>query len=280
MKKKFSWKAFISFTLTFTFFIILLTGVILYLKPPGRIANWIDWTLWGLDKHQWQALHTIFSFNFAVFSILHLFWINWKGFWTYIKSNKGNGLNKLKEFSISIVTVAVITFGSLYLVPPFSYVVDYGEYLSSSWDTAENNPPVPHTESLNLEEVSDQMADVSLEQITNRLKLHEISFENSQQTLEEIAVINNTTPNNIYEIISKQEKSKTTKTSKGRQGSGMGRKTLIEVSKELDVDIDDVIKNLEQAGYSAEANETLKKISINNEVSPMDIYKAIKNGAE
>ncbi len=274
MTKKFSWKVFISFTLTFTFFIILFTGIILYLKPSGRIANWINWTLLGLDKHQWQTLHTIFSFNFAVFSLLHLFWINWKGFWSYIKNKKYRGFNKLKEFSISIIVVLVITFGSLYLIPPFRYVIDYGEYLSNSWDTEDNNPFVPHAEDLNLDELSNQLDNINLKQIINTLKSHKIIFDNVQQTLAEIAIKNNTTPNKIYKIIIEQPVSKTTR---GMRGSGMGRKTLTELCKELDLNIDDVIRNLERAGYFGEANETLKDIAMKNDVSPMDIFNTINN---
>ena len=57
----------------------------------------------------------------------------------------------------------------------------------------------------------------------------------------------------------------------------MGRKTLNNVCNELDLNVNEVIKNLERAGYFGEANETLKDIATNNDVSPMDIYNTILN---
>ncbi len=274
MNKKFSWKVFISFTLTFAFFLILLTGIILYLKPPGRIANWINWTLWGFDKHQWQALHTIFSFTFVIFSLLHLFWINWKGFWSYMVSKKNGGFNKLKEFVISIVVVLFIGFGTHYQIPPFSYIMDYGEYLSESWDIEENNPPIPHAEDFSLDELDAQLEELTLGDIKKILNKNQIKFDSTQQTLEEIGINNNLTPNKLYEIITQQE----TKKQNGSgmmQGSGMGRKTLGEFADELGIDVNLAIENLERAGYFGEANETLKDIASNNDVSPKDIFDII-----
>ena len=276
MNKKFSWKVFISFTLTFVFFLILLTGIILYLKPPGRVANWIDWTLWGFDKHQWQALHTMFSFTFVIFSLLHLFWINWKGFWSYIKSKKKGGFNKLKEFTISIIVIIFIAFGTIYHIPPFNYVMDYGEYLSESWDIEENNPPIPHAEDFSLEELSEQFNNLNIEIIKDILNQNKIIFDNTQQTLEEIAINNSLTPNKIYEIITQQNNSSITNENDSKmKGSGMGRKTLGEFADELDLDINEVIKDLERAGYFGEANETLKDIASNNDVSPKDLFDII-----
>lgn len=80
MKKKFSWKSFISFGLFFYFFVIFFSGIILYIAPPGRIANWTNWELIGLTKSQWQTMHTNFSYLFAILSIFHLFTANsaWK----------------------------------------------------------------------------------------------------------------------------------------------------------------------------------------------------------
>ena len=60
MRKPFSWKPFTSFFILLSFVVLLLSGVVLYVAPPGRIANWTQWQF-GLDKEQWQALHTVFA---------------------------------------------------------------------------------------------------------------------------------------------------------------------------------------------------------------------------
>jgi len=89
--KKFSWKAFISFGLTYSFIIIFLTGIVLYFAPAGRIAQWVNWKFAGFSKEEWQAIHTIFSYLFVILSIFHLFTANWKTFVSYLKNKTQNG---------------------------------------------------------------------------------------------------------------------------------------------------------------------------------------------
>lgn len=62
MKKKFSWKAFISIGLFYSFFILFLTGLALYISPPGRVAHWQEWKFMGFTKENWEAIHVIPSF--------------------------------------------------------------------------------------------------------------------------------------------------------------------------------------------------------------------------
>ena len=39
-----------SLTALLTFILLILTAVILYIVPQGRIAYWANWQLWGLSK--------------------------------------------------------------------------------------------------------------------------------------------------------------------------------------------------------------------------------------
>ena len=159
--------------------------------------------------------------------------------------------------------------------------MDYGEYLSESWDIEQNNPPVPHAEDLTLDELGKQLDQISIKDIKNILTEHNISFKNTKQTLEEIAIKNKLTPNKLYDLITKEIALNNSSGNKNRmQGSGMGRKTLLEFTAELDLDINDVIKRLERAGYFGEANETLKDIASSNNVSPNDIFNIINTAKQ
>jgi len=56
---KFHWKVFVSFYVVFSFLALGGVGaIVLYVAPPGRIANWSVWQLLLLSKAQWQAVHT------------------------------------------------------------------------------------------------------------------------------------------------------------------------------------------------------------------------------
>ena len=266
MKNKFSWRAFISFGLTYSFIIIFLTGVVLYMSPAGRYAHWVNWKILGLTKEGWQALHTVFSYTFVILSIFHLFTINWKAFLSYLKTKKQSGLNKKREFYISTVLVLTFFLGIVYSVPPFKSVMDFGEYLTASWEQAEEEPPIPHAELLTLAELAEQMKLSSVDQVTRKLTLHEIKFEDASQTLQELAIINNTTPMEIYNQISK-------KSGTEQQGSGIGKKTLEIFAAEVGKTTDDVLKILNENGIEAEKDQTLREIGDQNNIPPRDIFE-------
>ncbi len=268
MKKKFSWRAFISFGLTYGIIILLLSGIMLYVSPPGRYAHWVNWTLLGFTKEGWGAIHIIFSFSFIVLSILHLLWINWKAFITYIKEKKSSGFNKKRELISSTLLILVFFFGTIYAVPPFKNILDLGENLTASWEKIEERAPIPHAELLTLTELSGQL-NMPVDEITRKLDNHKTKYENvSSQSLQEIAEANSSTPIELYEIISK-------KAANQMQGSGIGRKTIEEFATELGKSVDEVLEILKTNNIKAEKGETLKTIGENNNLPPRDVHKLI-----
>lgn len=266
MKNKFSWKAFISFGLTYSFIIILISGILLYISPPGRYANWVTWKILGFTKAEWQAFHTVFSYTFVILSVFHLFTINWKAFLSYLKSNKQSDLNKKREFYFSTVLMLVFFAGTIYSIPPFKSVMDFGEYLTESWKTIEEEPPIPHAELLTLNELAEQLKLSSIDELTRKLTIHEIKFDNTGQTLQEIAKINETTPLEIYNQIAK-------KSGAQQQESGIGRKTIETFAVEVGKTPSEVMKILEENGIKAEKGQTLREIGDNNNIPPKDIFE-------
>lgn len=270
MKNKFSWKAFISFGLTYSFIIILFSGIILYMSPPGRYAHWVNWKVMGFTKEGWQALHTVFSYTFVILSIFHLFTVNWKSFLSYLKTQKQTGLNKKREFYISTFLVLIFFGGVVFSIPPFKTVMDFGEYLTESWETAEKEPPIPHAELLTLTELAAQMKLTSVDEITRKLNMHEIKFDNvNKQTLLEIAEMNNTTPVLIYEKLNQKSASQ-------QQGLGIGRKTLEDFAIDVGKTADEVLQILKENNISAEKNQTLRQIGDQNNMAPKTIFELFK----
>lgn len=285
MKKKFSWKVFISFGLTYAFIIIFLSGLMLYTSPPGRFAHWVDWKILGFTKEGWQALHIIFSFTFVILSIFHLFTINWTSFLSYLKSKKRKGINKNREFYWSTILTIVFFFGIIFSIPPFKYVTDFGEYLTESWEQTEEEPPIPHAELLTLTELAEQLEFSSVDEITRKLEIHEIKYENTdEQTLQEIAHLNNSTPVEIYQQITRQGSSQGRGT--GRQGvegrgqgssssgsgGGIGRKTIDNFALDVELSIDEVLIILKENNIEAKKGQTLREIGENNNIEARDIH--------
>jgi hypothetical protein len=56
-------KGLTSLAMACLFLIVSFSGIILYMTPQGRVANWTNWTLLGLGKHDWSAVHINACFN-------------------------------------------------------------------------------------------------------------------------------------------------------------------------------------------------------------------------
>lgn len=128
---KFRFRGFTSLTLTFSFIVMTVTGLVLYVVPPGRIANWIDWRILGMSKEQWGAMHTIFSFLFVIFSIIHIIY-NWRTFLTYLKDRIRKTYALKAELAASLILAVIVFAGTLYEIPPFSTTMDIGSSFKES----------------------------------------------------------------------------------------------------------------------------------------------------
>jgi hypothetical protein len=134
MKKSFSWRIFTSFGLFLSFFMILVSGVILYIGPSGRGPGAAGWSMIGLTKPEWQSQHIIFGFVFSLISLCHLFLINWKTFFSYLKTKTTEGLRSPAELLVILVFSLLFGIGTYYKVQPFSGILEFGKSISKSWE--------------------------------------------------------------------------------------------------------------------------------------------------
>ena len=74
-----------SLTAFLSFFVVLLTSIVLYIVPQGRIAYWADWRLWSLSKGQWGDVHINVGCLFLLALSLHIYY-NWKPIVLYLKN--------------------------------------------------------------------------------------------------------------------------------------------------------------------------------------------------
>ena len=125
MKKTFSWRVFTSFGLFLSFFMLLVSGVVLYIFParsPGVL-----WTLGGLTKPAWQDQHIIFGFAFSLLSLGHLFLVNWHAFLSYLKAKATRGMQRPAELLTILVLTLIVGFGTWFGIQPFSAILDFGK---------------------------------------------------------------------------------------------------------------------------------------------------------
>ena len=267
-KHGFSWRAFVSIGLVYSFIIIAITGTILYLAPKGKIARWTDWHIFGLTKYDWEGLHTVFSYSFVLFSLVHLFVFNWACFVSYIKRKTARGLEKKPEIILVTGLCALVLAGTVVPFPPFSWVLNYGEHLSQSWETAETAPPIPNAEELTLDELSQEHIGITAVQAVKRLQGQGFRLEDDGRTLEEIAAANSTTPMAVYRAVLRQDPGAV-------PGRGIGRKTLDSIALETHTTAEALIDVLQKNGISARKHMTLSQIADTNSISTRQVYELL-----
>ena len=85
---------------------ILLTSVVLYVVPQGRVAYWADWRLGGLTKTQWTNLHINLGVLFLLAVVLHVY-LNWKPILSYLKTKTRKMRILTREFNVAMGVTAV-----------------------------------------------------------------------------------------------------------------------------------------------------------------------------
>ena len=134
-------RGFTSLLLTWCFLVLSVSGVMLYFTPRGRVANWTGWTLMGLDKGQWQAVHMNLAAVFLIVTGLHLY-LNWQVFWSYIK-RRSAGLNLKLEMAVALLLTAVLVAGTIYDLPPLTTLSAWNETIKNSWEAQSPQSPAP-----------------------------------------------------------------------------------------------------------------------------------------
>jgi hypothetical protein len=88
-KATFSFRTFTTFILAWTFLALVVSGTVLYVSPPARIANWTRWSVVAWTKQQWQAVRTLSAIVFLTGGLFHLLKFNWKAFVAYLRGAAG-----------------------------------------------------------------------------------------------------------------------------------------------------------------------------------------------
>lgn len=272
----FSWRVFISTALTLAFVVLTLSGIILFVSPPGRVANWSNWQLLGLGKKEWQNQHIIFGFAFIILSVFHLFVINWKAFISYLVAKASKGLNHPAEILGSLALFFVLAVGTLYHFAPFGQIIELGEGLSGSWEKRSSAPPVPHAETLSLDELG-RMPQVTLEgsEIVNKLRKAGVKVRDKGQNLLGIASENGMEVQKLYDIIVSERSSKKLTAIKG-----WGQKTLREAAETAGISPLSLQQALKQQGIESSPDERLREIAERHGLSTPELVEKIETMIE
>ena len=263
-------KKVLSLSLAWMFAAAAVSGLVLFVAPPGRIAYWADWSMFGLGKTDWDHLHTVTTILMIVAVALHLYY-NWRPFVSYMKDKVTKALSATRELLISLALVSVFAAGSVAQLPPFSWLIDLGDYASEEWEVTYGTPPYNHAE-LDTLEVFCRKLGIDAAQAKQSLLEKGVTYSDDMP-LRKIAVDNGTSPQAIYRMIAGEKKSRY-KTP--MQGSGMGNKTLAQVCEIRGLNLDEVLETLKEKGIDASPSERFKSIAEHKGIHPLDLLKLIE----
>jgi hypothetical protein len=275
---RFNWRAFISIMTGLSFIAMSVSGVILFVVPPGRIANWTGWTIFGLTKDQWAGLHIWFSVVFMLAAVLHIYF-NWRPLVDYFKNRVSKTFALRTEWLSSLLLCIVIGIGTLLGIRPFSSLLAWNEQIKYSWDKTERRAPVPHAELMTLAELAGHLGDIDVETMMANLKAKGIDGESPESVVGELAEAHGMTPRQLYDIAVGQTRSGRGRGGAGagqRGGQGMGRLTLKEYCAEAGLSLDATIEKLQEAGFKATGQMTIREIGDAASVHPSEVRRLLE----
>ena len=267
-----------SLTMLISFVLCILTSVILYIVPHGRIAYWSDWRLWRLSKTQWSDLHLNLGILLLLAGFLHLYY-NWKPITAYLKDKAKTLKVFTVNFNVALMLTLAFGLGTYFHIPPMSTILNISESIKDAAVVKYGEPPYGHAELSSLKMFAKKV-NLDLKKSIELLQQAGIRYENEKTTIVEIAKENNVTPKQVYEIIGPAKK----KNDAGAHSvfpdsppPGFGRKKLAEVCVDFSLHIPDILHALSSKGVKAEPTHSIKEIATKNNMELMAIFEIIRD---
>ena len=267
-----------SLTALVSFVLEVITSVVLYIVPPGRVAYWSDWHLWGLSKSEWEAMHINLGVLFLLAISFHIYY-NWKPITAYLKSKAKQLKIFTKEFNVALILSILFISGTYFETPPLSWIIELGENIKDSGAKKYGEPPYGHAELSSLKTFTSKMG-LDLAESTERLARAGIKFESNKQTIQEIANLNKIPAQQIYLAMKPIKQDKETTGLPDEPKPGLGRITLSDLCREYQLNLSGLLKALETKKIKASGDMKIKEIAEHNELTPIDFYEIIRESSD
>ncbi len=282
-KKTMNNKGMTSFFMTLGFILLVVTGIMLYIVPAGRVANWVNWTMLGLTKTQWGNIHILAGFMLIIAGFFHIYF-NWKPLKHYFYSKVENGINLKKEMVVSSAISIMLVIAAIGDYPPFSYVFDFGDFAKEAWVVEEKyEAPMGHAELLAFDSFISKLK-IDKDKALKELNANGIIVAAGKDSLEKIAKANNIAPVDIYMVIRKYEPAREEvnleeltpeKVEDLLEGKRIGKRNINWILAEFKLTPEKASRRLKKNNIQATHNESFHDIADRYDASPMDVAKVL-----
>lgn len=187
-------RKFVSLTLLFSFLLLLLSSLMLYVVPEGRVASWADWSVLLLGKEQWGAVHITGGTLFLLFSFWHML-LNIRTLRHHLSVARG------KAALAGAVLVCVVCYGATVAeLQPVQFLIDLNRNIKTAQEQKHGTPPYGHAETSSLSEFC---AFMRLDEAAVTAGLRAGGLENADpaDTLADIAAAGGMSPAELYRRI-------------------------------------------------------------------------------
>ncbi len=263
-----------SMTMLLSFLLCVLTSIILYIVPQGRVAYWADWHLWGMTKVQWSDLHVNLGFLLFVAGFFHVFY-NWKVITAYMKNKAREVKVFTASFNVALILCLVVGFGTFYKIPPIYTVITFSESIKDAAAKKYGEPPYGHAENSSLKSFTKKV-DIDLTGAKELLNKAGIVFTGDQQSIAEIAAANHITPQAVHTVMEPAKKERVAGAAFPSEAfPGFGRKVLSDICNDFGLDTHKIIKRLAKENINAEASQTIKEIASSVDMDPHAFFEVL-----
>lgn len=264
-----------SLTSFLSLIITLITSVVLYIVPQGRVAYWADWHLMGLSKEQWGDIHITVGTLFLVMLFIHL-WLNWKPITAYMKNQAREMVVMTKPMIISVAITLFVGVGTLFHLPPMQQVLDLGASIKDAAVETYGNPPYGHAELSPLKKFCGFLgfdANEALAALKERGYGEEITLETE---IKDIARTKGVSPQQVLDDIRAALGGDPFAALPANAPEGTGKLKLADLAKSFGLPMDDVLAKLAGQSIEATPDMNMKQIAKKNGMSPKDVYTALR----
>jgi len=199
-KKSFTLKPAVSFTVLLSFLVLAFSGIIMFLRPEGSIARWTGWTIIGLNKQEWEGLHTLFAIIFTAAAAVHLYY-NWRILLNYCVNKFTNGLRYYRELSAAAFIVVFFIAVVIFQIQPFWKIVEFRSHVKDGDYLLEKAPPVQDIDKMPVTEVA-KVINVPVSDLVEHMRRDGYVISDTTATLRKLAELNRVTPEKLFLDIS------------------------------------------------------------------------------
>jgi hypothetical protein len=117
------------------FAVMLVSGLVLFFAPSGRISRLDEWAFAGLLRHDWLAVHIGFALLFVATGTAHLAF-NWRAMRSHLAGQVPRGVRVGKEAVLALVLAALLAAAAIERWPPFDAIFSIHKSAKSGFEPA------------------------------------------------------------------------------------------------------------------------------------------------